>query len=103
MRIRRAAFVSGAIVLTGSMLSLAIAGSVVLFDPHREVASATLVDGWGHRQPLASLGFAHVGVPKVEGAVEIKCVNAKVIRSGYVTPGAPMWQWMGRKGDCSTR
>jgi hypothetical protein len=42
-------------------------------------------------------------VPKVEGTVEIKCVNAKVIRSGYVSPGAPMWQRMGRKGDCSTR
>lgn len=103
MRIRRAASVSGAIALTGGTLALAIAGSVALFDPHREVASATLVDGWGHRQPLASLGFAHVGVPQVEGTVEIRCVNGKVILSGYVTPGAPMGQRMGRKGDCSTR
>jgi len=103
MRIQRAALVSGATALVGTALTLAITGSAILFDPHSEVASATLVDGWGRRQQLASLGFGYVGVPKVEGAVEIKCVSGKVIRSGYVTPGASMWQRMGRKGSCSTR
>lgn len=103
MRIHRAALVLGATALAGTALALAIAGSVILLDPHRDVASATLVDGWGHRQQLASYGVGYVGVPKIEGTVEITCVNGKVIRSGYVTPGARMWQRMGRKGDCSTR
>jgi hypothetical protein len=103
MRIHRAALVLGALFLAGTALALAVAGSVVLFDPHSEVASATLVDGWGHRQQLTSVGIGYIGIPKVEGTVEITCANRKVIRSGYVTPGAPMWQRMGRKGDCSTR
>jgi hypothetical protein len=102
MRIRRAALVLGATALAGTALALAVAESVILLDTNGEVASVTLVDGWGHRQQLVSLGVGYVGVPKVEGTVEITCVNGKVIRSGYVTPGAPMWQQMGRKGDCST-
>jgi hypothetical protein len=103
MLTHRAALVLGALFLTGTALAIAIAGSVILFDPHGEVASATLVDGWGHRQQLASVGFGYVGIPKVEGAVEITCANYKVIHIGYVTPGMSMWQRMGRKGDCSTR
>jgi hypothetical protein len=103
MRVQRAVLASVATVLAGTTLALAMAGSVVLYDPHGEVASATLVDGWKQRQQLASVGFGYFGVPNIEGTVEIKCANGKVIRSGYVTPGAPMWQRMGRKGDCSTR
>jgi hypothetical protein len=57
--------------------------------------------GGGHRQKLASFGVGYIGVPKVEGTVEIACVSGKVVRSGYVTPGAPMWQRIRRKGDCS--
>jgi hypothetical protein len=103
MRIRRTASVLGVTALAGTALALAIAGSVILLDLHGEVASATLVDGWGHRQQLASIGIGHVGVPKVEGELEITCVNGEVIRSGYVTPGAPMWLRMGPRGNCLTR
>ena len=103
MGIYRVAVVLGALALAGTALAVAIAGSVVLYDPHGEVASATLVDGWGHRQQLAYLGFGYAGVPKIEGTVEITCVDGEIVRSGYVTPGAPMWQQMGRKGDCSAR
>ena len=83
-------------------LWLLFAGSVVLFDPHGEVTSAELVDGWGTRQKLANLGIAFVGVPRVEGTVEIRCSKGKVIRSGYVTPGVPTWQRMAQQGTCST-
>ena len=103
MRIRRPALLAVSTVLAASALAFAFKGSVILFDPRREVASATLIDNWGQRQQLASMGVGYVGVPKVEGTVEITCATGKVIRSGYVTPGAPMWQRMGRKGDCSTR
>jgi hypothetical protein len=103
MRVGRAALVLGTTALAGTALALAITGSVILLDIHGDVASATLVDGWGHRQQLASLGVGYVGVPKVEGTVEITCVSGNIFRSGYVTPGAPMWQRMAGKGNCSTR
>jgi hypothetical protein len=89
--------------VVASALALMFTGSVVLLDPHREVASAQVVDGWGQRQELAPVGIAFVGVPRLEGTVEIRCRSGKVIRSGYVTPGAPMWQQMGQEGECSTR
>jgi hypothetical protein len=44
-----------------------------------------------------------MSVPRLEGTAEIECINGKLIRSGYVTPGTPMWQRMGEKGECSTR
>jgi hypothetical protein len=88
-------FVVGAATLT-------FTGSVLLFDPQREVASAQLVDGWGHKQPLFNLAYLRVGVPKVEGAVQITCKNGSVVERGYVTPGGHTWQKMGGKKDCST-
>lgn len=103
MRVRRPALLAGATVVAAIALALTFTGSVILFDPHREVASATLVDGWGKRQHLMSVGVGFVGVPKVEGAVEITCVNGKTFRSGYVTPGTSMWERMGRKCDRSAR
>lgn len=103
MRVRRIALLSIATTSVASALALVFTGSVVLLDPHREVASAHVIDGWGQRQELAPLGIAYVGVPKLEGTVEIRCVNGKVVRSGYVTPGAPMWQRMRQGVECSTR
>jgi hypothetical protein len=79
----------------------AILGSVVLFDPHRRVASAKLIDGWGHVQPLHNLGYLRVGIPKIEGAVQITCTNGKVIERGYVTPGAPTWLKIDHTIGCS--
>jgi hypothetical protein len=102
MRVRRLIVVVGGSVAVAA-LWLMVSGSAVLYDPHHEVSSAELVDGWGKRQRLINLRFAHLGVPRLEGTVEIRCSTGKVIRSGYVTPGAPMWQRMGKQGDCSTR
>jgi hypothetical protein len=103
MRVRRIALLSVAAIVVASALSLLFKGSVVLLDPHLEVASAQVIDGWGQRQNLISVGIAYVGVPRLEGTVEIRCIDGEVSRSGYVTPGAPMWQRMGQKGECSTR
>lgn len=88
--------------MAATTLALMFTGSVVLLDFHRKVASAQVIDGWGQRQELAHVGIAYLGVPKLEGTVQITCANGKVVRSGYVTPGAPMWQQMGQKGQCST-
>jgi len=76
-------------------------GSVVLFDPERKVATAQLIDGSGHKQPLLNLAFLRVGVPRVEGAVQIACKNGSVIERGYVTPGLHTWQKMDGKDGCS--
>src|SRR5687768_5225229 len=91
-RVRSIAAVSAAMIVVASATALAFTGSVILVDPQREVASAHVIDGWGHRQELAFIGFAFVVVPGIEGAIEIRCANGKVVRSGYVTPGAPTWQ-----------
>lgn len=98
MRFKRSILIAGG-GLVVALGTLAVTGSVVLFDPHREVASAQLVDGWGHRQPLLNLAFLRVGVPRLEGAVQITCRSGKVVEGGYVTPGAPTWQKMG-EADC---
>lgn len=103
MRVRRIALLSAAIIVVGSALSLAFRGSVILVDVQREVKAAEIVDGWGQRQELTSLGIAYAGVPRLEGTVEIRCRNGKVIRRGYVTPGVPTWQQMAEDGECSTR
>lgn len=101
MRVRRIALLSVAAIVVASALSLMFKGSVVLLDPHRAVASAQVIDGWGQRQNLTSVGIAYVGVPRIEGTLEIRCIDGKVSRGGYVTPGAQMWERMGQKDDCS--
>lgn len=102
MRTRRVGLLAAAAILIASVVTLLFTGSVVLFDLHDKVASAHLVDGWGHRQDLATVGFAYVAVPHLEGTVEIKCKDGTTVRSGYVTPGAPMWQSMRKERACST-
>lgn len=88
---------AGALVV--ALGTLAVTGGVVIFDPHREVASAQLVDGWGRKQPLLSLAFLRLGIPRLEGAVRITCRSGRVVEGGYVTPGAPTWQTVG-EADC---
>jgi hypothetical protein len=100
MGLRRSLLVAGA-CLAVAAATLALTGSVVLFDPHREVASAQLIDGWGHKQPLLDLTYLRIGVPKVEGAVQITCKNRSTVERGYVTPGAHTWQKMDRNTGCS--
>ena len=102
MHVRRWVLVGGALLAVAAA-ALLFTGSVVLFDPHRQVASAQLIDGWGHKQPLLNLAYLRVGVPKIEGAVQITCKNGKVIERGYVTPGLPTWQKVDDAFGCSTR
>jgi len=91
MRLKRLMLIVGGCLVVAAG-TLAITGSVVLFDPQRQVASAQLVDGWGHDQPLLNLAYVRVGVPRIEGAVQITCKNGRVGDGNYVTPGAPTWQ-----------
>ena len=98
MRFKRSNLIAiGGLVL--ALGTLAVTGSVVLFDPDGEVASAELVDGWGHRQPLLNLAFLRVGVPTIEGEIRITCRSGRVVKGFYVTPGAPTWQKIGGT-DC---
>jgi hypothetical protein len=84
-------------------VTLLFTGSVVFFDPNREIVSAQIVDGFGRRQNLMNVGFAYVGLPKLEGSVQLKCAHGKTVRIGYVTPGASTWQRMGKNGECLPR
>lgn len=104
MRLRGAALVFASAAAVTAVAAL-FTGSVVLIDPSGRAVSASLIDGWGQRQALVRLGFtdvgfAYVGVPKIEGAIKIACANGKVIHGFYVTPGAPTWQQLKRDGDC---
>lgn len=99
-RMRPIAMVAAVAVVITAGAYIALQGSVVLRDPRNEIASAYVIDGWGQRQKLASVGFAYVVMPKLEGTVEIRCANGNVVRSGYVTPGAPTWQTIGTEVDC---
>jgi len=91
MRLKRLILIVGGCLVVGAG-TLAVTGSVVLCDPQRQVASAQLVDGWGHKQPLLNLAYVRVGVPRIEGAVKITCKNGRVSEFSYVTPGAPTWE-----------
>jgi hypothetical protein len=100
MRVGRIGLLSAIAVCLASAATLVFTGSVVLFDPHQKLASAHLVDGWGHRQELAYIGIAYVGVPRLEGPIAIKCNNGKTGRFGYVTPGVSVWQSMSTGNNC---
>lgn len=101
MRFKRLSLIAGACFVVVAA-TLALTGSVVLFDPHRTVASARLIDGWGHSQPLLNLVYLRVGVPKIEGAVQITCENGTTVKLDYVTPGAPTWLQVDDSVGCST-
>jgi hypothetical protein len=65
---------------------LRIAGSAVVVDETGEVASAAIVNGLGHRQPLYRLwpGYFYA-IPKLEGEIEIRCHDGSRRSGGYVT------------------
>jgi hypothetical protein len=102
IRSRRIVLLSVAAIFLVLAATLLFKGSVVLVDLHRKVASASLVDGWGRQQKLVYVGFAYVGFPELEGTVKIQCNDGTTVRSGYVTPGAPMWQAMRKDSECTT-
>jgi len=91
MRFKRLILIAGGCLVVAAA-TLALTGSVMLFDPHQQVSSAQLIDGWGHKQPLLNLAYVRVGVPRIEGALQINCTNGRVVERGYVTPGAPTWE-----------
>jgi len=103
MRVRRIALLTVITAIVAGAITLMNTGSIVLLDPHHEVESAQAVSSLGQRQDLASVGIAYVGVPELEGTIEIRCANGRVIRTGYVTPGVPMWLRLGEHGECSKR
>jgi hypothetical protein len=92
--------VGGCVVV--AFATLIVTGGVVVFDPHRQVASAQLIDGWGHKQALLNLAYLRVGVPQIEGGVQMTCKRGRVVERGYVTPGAPTWLKIDETAGCST-
>jgi len=81
------AFLIGAIVIV--LLSLAyisFAGSAVVVDETGDVAQAVIITGDGREQPLYELwdGYFYA-IPKLEGAIEVRCSNGTRKSWGYVT------------------
>ncbi len=75
------------IVAVGGIAAFKLAGSVVVLDSERQVASARVVTGDGRAQSLHRLpGNPFYAVPKLEGVVEVRCRNGATARGGYVTP-----------------
>lgn len=101
MRFKRETVLAGG-CLVAAAATVTLTGSAVLFDPHRHVASAQLIDGQGHKQPLLNLAYLRVGVPRIEGAIRITCKDGKVIELGYVTPGARTWLKIDDAIGCSS-
>jgi hypothetical protein len=93
--------VAGAPVVAA--VTLVFTGSVLLLDPHGQIASAQLSDGAGRKQPLLNLGYLRVEVPDIEGGVQITCKNGSVILRGYVSPGVQTWLEMHGTSGCATR
>ena len=62
MTVKRLVLIAGGFLVIAAA-TLALTGSVVLLDPSRQISSAQLVDGWGHKQPLLDLAYVRVGIP----------------------------------------
>ena len=58
LRSGRIALALGATIIVVAV-TLLFTGSVVFFDPNREIVSAQIVDGFGRRQNLMNVGFAY--------------------------------------------
>ena len=75
-----------AVALLAVIVGLSLAGSVTVVDPGGQVVSARLVGG-GRVQQLHELPWNRFyGIPKLEGAVEVRCINGSTDLGGYVTP-----------------
>lgn len=65
---------------------LVIRGFVVVQDTNGHFASATIVDGADHRQPMHELPAGlFVAFPDLEGGIEFRCDNGPRIGRVYVT------------------
>ena len=74
-----------------------IAGSVVVVDKTGEVASAVATTG-SYEQPLWHLpGGFFVGIPRLEGTIEVRCRDGTSRQMGYVT--GHMHTWVKVVGD----
>jgi len=73
------------IVLAGTAY-LWLAGSAVVVDETGGVERAFVVTDDGRAQPLRRLWSGYFyAIPKLEGAVQVRCQNGKTKEAGYVT------------------
>jgi len=88
---RRKIFAAAGLVFSGALVTgayLRFAGSVVVTDDYRQVASAAVVDSVGRTQRLHRLSSSSFyGAPRVEGSIALTCRDGSLHRVGYVTPG----------------
>ena len=90
--------VCGLVVLVLLWLAITVAGSVVVRDRTGEVTSAVVTND-REEQPLYRLpGGVFVGIPQLEGVVEISCGDGSRHQQGYVT--GHMHTWVKVEGRC---
>ncbi|MEO1167377.1 MAG: hypothetical protein AAFW97_01570 [Pseudomonadota bacterium] len=74
------------IISSAACLYVAVAGVVIVHD-ETDTASAAVVTNDLVEQELTRFpGGYFIGIPDVEGSVEVRCIDNSVVRGGYVTP-----------------
>lgn len=64
-----------------------LAGSAVVIDETGGVERAFVTTSDGRTQPLRRVwSGVFYTIPRLEGAIEIRCTNGKRVLTGYVTP-----------------
>jgi len=78
-------------VLVLLWLGVAIAGSIVVRDRTGEVTRAIVTNDRDSQRLLRLPGGAFVGIPLMEGVLEISCRDGSRHRQGYVTGHLHIW------------
>lgn len=84
---RRFALVLGAILVLLAVFAarLSYTGYVIVHDETGLATEARLTNS-RQKQPLTALPFGYfVGIPEIEGGIEVRCSDGSMARGGYVT------------------
>ncbi|KHL25456.1 hypothetical protein PK98_01785 [Croceibacterium mercuriale] len=93
------AAIAASLVLLGAMLW--IMGSAVVIDRSGNVLSAAITGSGGTTQPLHHLpGRIFYTMPRVEGAIELRCRDGARGRWSYVTRHMHSWLRVGPGAGC---
>ncbi len=95
------------LAVTATTLSLSSAmlwflGSVVVVDGTGDILSAAITDSSLAKQPLHRLpGGIFFAIPRVEGAISLRCHDDSLEQRGYVTPHLHSWLHVRPGTGCS--
>ncbi|WP_226698881.1 hypothetical protein [Qipengyuania gaetbuli] len=100
-KVSRASFVLLAVLVIAAIF-LEYRGLVIVHDETGMVSSARLTSA-KKKQPLSEIPLGYfVGIPALEGGIEVLCSDGSKVRGGYVTPHARTVVTVKGQGTCST-